>query len=98
MRHYGHAVEHVDFVAELGKGIDDKSIAQYSLSTNRLILTNDDDFLTDFSEESYSGLLFIEDERLTTGQISDIVHSVAEIVAQESVSGVFYVSREWIHD
>ena len=68
------------------------------LSTNRLILTNDDYLLTDFSEESYCGLLFIEDERLTTEQISDIVHSIAEIVAQENVSGLFYVSREWSQD
>ena len=31
LRHYGHDVEHVDFVAELGKGIDGGSIAQYPL-------------------------------------------------------------------
>ena len=98
LRHYGHDVEHVDFIAELGKGADDESIAQYSLSANRLLLTSDDDFLTDFPEDAYSGLLFIEDETLSAEQTSDIVHSIAEIVSQEDIEGVFYISRQWILD
>lgn len=98
LRHYGHDVEHVDFVAELGKGTSDESIARYSRSSNRLLLTNDTDFLTDFDEEAYNGLLFLEDETLSTEQVSDIVHAIAEVVNQETVQGVFYVSREWLRD
>lgn len=98
LRHYGHDVEHVDFVGELGKGADDGSIAQYSRSTDRLLLTSDDDFLTDFDETAYRGLLFVEDEGLSARQVSDIVHSIAELVSQEDVEGVFYVSRAWLRE
>jgi predicted nuclease of predicted toxin-antitoxin system len=98
LRHYGHDVEHIDFVPDLGKGTDDEAIAQYSLSSNRLLLSSDDDFLTDFSEEEYSGLLFIEDETLSAERVSDVVHAIAEVVDQENVEGVFYVSSEWLRD
>lgn len=98
LRHNGHDVKHVEFVNTLGKGTNDESIARYSHSSNRLLLTNDDDFLTDFNEEAYSGLPFLEDETLSAEQVADIVHAIAEIVNQETVQGIFYVSREWIRD
>lgn len=75
--HYGHDVENVDFVGSLGKGTDDGEIAQYSVETNRLILTNDDDFLREFDEPAYSGVLFIENETLSTTEIADIVHGIS---------------------
>lgn len=98
LRHYGNDVEHVDFVSTLGKGTMDGAIAQYSRSSNRLLLTSDDDFLTDFTDDEYSGLLFIEDETLSAEQVSDIVHAIAEIVDQDDVQGVFYVSRAWLQN
>ena len=98
LRHYGIDVEHVDFVPALGKGTSDEAIAQYSLSSNRLLLTSDDDFLTGFDEDEYSGLLFVEDETLSAEQVSDIVHAFAEIVDQDDIQGVFYVSREWLRN
>jgi len=98
LRHYGHDVEHVEFVPALGKGTNDEAIAQYSLSSDRLLLTSDDDFLTDLGEEEYSGLLFIEDETLSAERVSDIVYAIAEVVDQEDVEGVFYVSPEWLRD
>jgi hypothetical protein len=30
LANYGHDVTHVDFVSDLGKGVDDQSIADYS--------------------------------------------------------------------
>ncbi|WP_318570649.1 DUF5615 family PIN-like protein [Salinigranum marinum] len=45
LENYGHDVEHVDFVPELGKGTADHPIAQYSLDTDRVIVTYDDDFV-----------------------------------------------------
>lgn len=35
LKNYGHDVEHVDFVPELGKGTVDHPIARYSLGTDR---------------------------------------------------------------
>lgn len=96
LEHYGHDIEHVDFVAELGKGSADEKIAEYCRTTNRLLVTNDDDFLTDFDEEDHQGLLFIGDETLSAEQIADILHTIATTVDQETIQNVFYVSSAWL--
>ena len=69
LEHYGHDIEHVEFVPELGKGSDDESVARYPLDEDRLLLTSDDDFLTDFDDDDYRGVLFIEDETLDVADI-----------------------------
>lgn len=51
LENYGHDVVHVDFVADLGKGTDDLSIAQFSRDTDRIIVTDDDDFVLSVDEE-----------------------------------------------
>jgi predicted nuclease of predicted toxin-antitoxin system len=96
LRHFGHNVEHVDFVGGLGKGATDGEIAKSSLQDTRLILTSDDDFLTDFGSSDYSGLLFIEDETLTPTEIADIVHVISAAVDQSEINTPFYVSRNWL--
>ncbi|WP_246084388.1 DUF5615 family PIN-like protein [Salinadaptatus halalkaliphilus] len=58
LENYGHDVEHVDFVPELGKGVDDTQIADYSRSTDRLILTYDDDFVLEFDDDDYRAVLY----------------------------------------
>jgi predicted nuclease of predicted toxin-antitoxin system len=83
-------------VAELGKSTTDDVIAAYSLDTDRLILTNDDDFLREFDASAYCGLLFIEDETLTSETISDIVHALSEHIDHEQADGVLYVSTNWL--
>jgi predicted nuclease of predicted toxin-antitoxin system len=96
LEHYGHDVEHVDFVTSLGKGTNDEPIARYSIETDRLILTNDDDFLRKFDETEYNGVLFIENETLSETEITEIVHAISLTVRQTDVTGVFYVSSNWL--
>lgn len=96
LEHYDHDVEHVDFVATLGKGTDDARIARYSLDADRLVLTSDDDFLTDFTDDEYRGLLFIEDETLSTATVADIAPTIAETVDHDRIEGVLYVSPNWL--
>jgi len=92
---YGHDVEHVDFASGLDKGSDDTGVADYSIETDRLLLTNDDDFLTDFATPEYDGLLFIDDETLGPVAISDIVHEIVTTVSDPS-GQTYYVSRSWL--
>lgn len=89
-------MEHVDFVGDLGKGATDGQIAKTSIQDTRLILTSDDDFLTDFGSSDYSGLLFIDDETLTPAEIADIVHAISEVVDQSEIDHPFYVSSNWL--
>jgi predicted nuclease of predicted toxin-antitoxin system len=59
LENYGHDVEHVDFVPELGKGANDDPIAQYSLNTDRAIVTYDDDFILDIDQDEYRAVLYV---------------------------------------
>lgn len=94
--HFGHDIEHVDFVPALGKGCSDEAIAQYSEDENRLVLTNDDDFLTGFTDDDYRGLLFIADDSLSGDGIAAIVHAIGETLEAEQLDGVIYVSSNWL--
>jgi len=93
--HYGHDVEHVDFTSELDKGTTDSTVAAYSIETDRLLLTSDDDFLSSFDTDDYAGLLFIDDESLDPRTISDIVHEIITVVSNPG-GRVYYVSRNWL--
>ena len=95
LEHYGYDVVHVDFLAELEKGCPDTAIAAYSLDTGRPILTNDDDFLTEFGDGAFAGLLFIEDDSLPPATVADIVTEILALV-DDPDGRVFYVSRNWL--
>lgn len=96
LRHFGHDVEHVDFVDAFWKGTDDATIAWYVRTHDRLLLTSDDDFLTVVDPVEYAGLLFIENERLSAEGIADVVEPISELLEQSAIDSVFYVSSNWL--
>ena len=93
---YGHDVEHVDFVAALGKGTADNPIARYSLDTDRVIVTYDDDFVLEVDEDDYRTVLYFDDATLSVDQVADIVHAVSVNYPQEELQGLEYVGEEWL--
>ncbi|WP_255150108.1 DUF5615 family PIN-like protein [Halorarius halobius] len=93
---YGHDVEHVDFVPELGKGTGDRSIAQYSLDTDRVIVTYDDDFVLEVAEDDYRAVLFIGNATLPVEQVADMIHAVSTAYPQAELHGLEYVGEEWL--
>jgi predicted nuclease of predicted toxin-antitoxin system len=93
---YGHDVEHVDFVPELGKGTADHPIAQYSLGNDRVIVTYDDDFVLEVDEGTYREVLYFDDATLSVEQIADIVHTVSQNYLQAELEGLEYVGEEWL--
>ena len=96
LENYGHDVEHVDLVPELGKGIADYPIAQYSLDTGRIIVTYDDDFVLEVDEGTYRAVLYAEDATLSVEQVADIIHAVSQNYPQEELHGLEYVGTEWL--
>lgn len=96
LRNYGHDIKHVDSVPSLGKGIADDSIAEYSLDTDRVIVTYDDDFVLKIDEDDYRAVLYVGDETLSTRQVADIVHAVTTAYPQEELDGLEYVGDEWL--
>jgi predicted nuclease of predicted toxin-antitoxin system len=96
LKNYGHDVEHVDFVSELGKGTADRPIAQYSLETDRVIVTYDDEFVLEVAEDDYRAVLFIGDATLPVDQVADIIHAVSKAYPQAELHGLEYVGDEWL--
>mgnify|MGYP000548428296 CR=1 FL=1 len=95
LEHYGIDVEHVDFTSELNKGCPDGRIAEYSRETGRVVLTNDDDFLSSFGSDDLAGVLFVEDESLDYATVAEIVNAILEAI--DGPEGrVFYVSENWL--
>jgi hypothetical protein len=96
LENYGHDVEHVDFVPELGKGVADHPIAQYSLDTDRVIVTYDDDFVLEVDEGLFRAVLYFDDATLSVEQVADIVHTVSQNYPQAELQGLEYVGDEWL--
>jgi len=96
LANYGHDVEHVDFVPDLGKGIADRPIARYSLDTDRVIVTYDDDFVLDADEGTFRAVLYFDDATLSVEQVADIIHTVSQNYPQAELHGLEYVGEEWL--
>jgi predicted nuclease of predicted toxin-antitoxin system len=96
LENYGHDVEHVDFISELGKGTGDYSIAQYSLDTDRVIVTYDDDFVLEVAEDDYRAVLYVTDATLSVKHVADIIHTVSQAYPQEELRGLEYIGENWL--
>jgi len=91
----GHDVVGIGDVRELGFGAGDEAIAAYGRETNRLILTQDDDFFTQIDVEDTAGILFQKDQTISAREVGDIVHELSEYIDQSDVT-LEYVSRNWL--
>ena len=87
-------VEWIGDVAELGFGVSDDVIASYAASEDRLILTQDDDFLPIAANRSV-GVLFQTEETLSAREVGDIVDELSDHIEQADIV-VEYVSRNWL--
>lgn len=93
---FGHDVEHVEFVDELGKGAPDRELAAYSTRTDRTIVTYDEDFIEGTPPSQYRAAIFFEDEEMSAKEAADIVHAMSEAYPHEKVGGLEKAGREWL--
>lgn len=94
----GHDVEHVEFVPELGKGVSDTVVAEYSLTEDRFVVTYDDDFVTDFAEDDYRATLFFADETIPAADVADAIDNMSVVYPPDEITGLVTVGREWLVD
>jgi predicted nuclease of predicted toxin-antitoxin system len=92
----GHDVEHVDTVANLGKGASDTELAGYSVATDRAIVTYDDDFIADVPPTDYRAVLFFENDTLTAREVASTIHAMAELYPYREVEGLQKTGRQWL--
>ena len=95
LRKLGHEIEWVGDVDGLGLGASDESIAAHGRETNRLILTQHDDFFARIDVEDTAGILFQKDQTLSAREVGDITHELSEYIDQSDVT-LEYVSRNWL--
>lgn len=91
LRNYGHDVEHVDELQKLGKGTTDTVLASYTRQDQRLLVTYDDDFVTEFSPQELYAVLFVSNDNVSPAAVSDAVHRMSEQYPQSAFDGV-----EWL--
>lgn len=91
----GHDVKQLDEVSELGLGADDESIVRYACDHNLMILTQDDDFVTELDVEKSAGVLFQKDQTLSAREVGDIVHEQSQYIEQSDII-LEYVSENWL--
>ncbi len=92
----GHDVEHVDLSREVGKGDTDPELARYSLEASRIIVTYDDDFVTDVGTSKYHCVLLIEDKDMSSRSVSRAIHAMSEVYPADEFQGLQKVGREWL--
>lgn len=92
----GHDVEHVDSVSELGKGSTDEDVGVYSIETDRLVVTYDDDFVLKLNPADYRAVLYFDDASTPAEQVAAIVDSMAAHFPPDEVDGLVEMGREWL--
>lgn len=95
LRQLGHGVEWVGAVPELGLGSSDDEITTYADREDRVILTQDDDFLTALDPSASAGIPFQPDQTLSGRQVGDIVDEMSRLVPQSEVA-LEYVTERWL--
>ncbi|WP_114577164.1 DUF5615 family PIN-like protein [Saliphagus sp. LR7] len=95
LRKLGHDVERIGDSADLDFGSSDDEIAAYARRTDRLILTQDDDFFTSMDVEETAGVLFQTDGTLSAREVGDIVDELSRYLDQLDVT-LEYVTDDWL--
>ena len=95
----GHDVVRVVNVPELGPGSDDADIVAYAERENRLVVTSDDDFLTDHESLNRIGVLFQADDSIPPFEMASIIDAISEHVEQQQVAErdePFHLTTDWV--
>jgi hypothetical protein len=98
-RRFGHDVARVVEIPELGPSSDDDEVVTMAQRTDRLLVTYDDDFLTDHDALDRIGVLFQENERTSPFETAKVVDAVAGQVDQRQVveaTRPFHLTTEWL--
>jgi len=96
LRHYGHEVVHVDRSDELDKGDADTELAAFSRDREFVIVTYDDDFRDDFTDDEYHAVLFVPDQTLAAETVADALHEISTYYPQDELDGFLTVGKSWL--
>jgi predicted nuclease of predicted toxin-antitoxin system len=92
----GHDVLHVEVSEGLSKGDSDTELGACSRQDERVIVTYDDDFLTELSEEAYYAVLYFPDQSLSAREVAEVLEEISTYYDEEQLRGVQTVGRSWL--
>jgi predicted nuclease of predicted toxin-antitoxin system len=92
-----HETERVVGVDSLGPGSTDREVMEYARSTNRIIVTHDDDFANTNLRDKHQGVFYCPNQRLPPFEVYRIINEVvASYPNRESFPAVVYLTQEWL--
>jgi len=89
----GHDAVRVTEITELNEDDSDERLARYSRNTDRLVLTQDADFLTEISPTETAGVLAQRDQSLSAREVGDIVDEMSTYLPQNELT-LEYVTEQ----
>ena len=92
-RNDGHDPRHVDLSDRLSKGDTDAELATFSLECEFVIVTDDDDFRNDFSEDECHAVLYLPDQTLSAKAIADVLHEISTYYTQAELHGFLTIGK-----
>ena len=96
LENYGHELLHVEVSDELSKGDTDERLAEKSRHSNWVIVTYDDDFRDEFSENEFRAVLYFADQTLSAKTIADVLHEISRYYEQDELQGFLTVGQSWL--
>jgi len=95
LRDQGHEVRHVDLTDDLRKGDPDEHLAQFSRDNEFIIVTYDDDFRDEFSNDACHAVLYLPDQTLSARTIAKALHEISTYYQQGELRGFMTVGESW---
>ncbi len=80
-------------------GVDDQPLLNYAVEHEYVVLTNDQDFVTeDFvSDHDHHGIFFYEDQRLPRTDLVRAVHNALSVLRPEDLRNeIVFIPNGWI--
>jgi hypothetical protein len=92
----GHDVERVVDVSELGRGANDAEVRRYANSTDRIVVTHDDDYVSETQTDG-DRTFYAPNQRLSAFELYRILSAVCDAVSSaEELPPVVYLTEAWL--
>ncbi|WP_254544508.1 DUF5615 family PIN-like protein [Halomarina pelagica] len=92
----GHDVERVVALSDLGPGVPDDRVRSYARSTDRIVVTNDDDFV-EVEADDRGCVFYYPNQRLASFDLYRIITNVVEAFPdRESFPSVVFLTEKWL--
>jgi predicted nuclease of predicted toxin-antitoxin system len=97
LENFGHDVEHVTVHNNICRGDSDRTLAEYSLEAERIVVTYDSDWVENLSDDQFHCAIVIGNERLSAKEVSQIVHNMCRTYPESQFRGLQKAGQNWLH-